>query len=71
MLARYGTIGTPTTPEAHVNTFIGIGEKPASTSMPNTAHGDSIIFSWITAMPASMPCSMPSEANSGLTTANA
>ena len=71
MLARNGSIGTPTMPEAQVKTFIGIGENPASTSIQNTAHGDSIIFAWISAMPDSIPCSMPSAANIGLSASKA
>ncbi len=69
--ARYGNHGTPTTPEAQVNTFIGIGANPPATSSQNTAHGDSAIFALIVSMPDSMPPNMPIASNSGLSNSKA
>ncbi|KAG1219644.1 hypothetical protein G6F68_021374 [Rhizopus microsporus] len=66
MLSRYCGIGTPTIPDAHVKTFIGIGMKPPSTRKVNTAHGDSAIFACTVVMPCSIAGSMPIASNSGL-----
>ncbi len=71
MLSTYCGSGTPTIPDAHVKTFIGIGMKPPSTRKVNTAHGDSTIFACSVAMPDSMAGNMPSAANSGLSASNA
>ena len=45
MLARNGSIGTPTMPDAQVKIFIGIGVNPPSTSSQNAFHGDSAMTS--------------------------
>ncbi len=71
MLRKYCGNGTPTIPDAHVKTFIGIGMKPPSTRKVNTAHGDSAILTCTMAIPPSMLPSMPSAANTGLSASKA
>lgn len=71
MLAMNGRIGTPTTPEAQVKIFRGMGVKPTITSNQNAFHGDSATTCRRFCTCSSMRALQPSHSISGCKAANA
>ena len=65
MLARNGSSGTPTMPDAQVKNFNGIGANPASTSIQNAFHGDCAAIPRRYATCAVDLSIQPSDTNSG------